>query len=115
MVSNFVTEFSAVKSTQNLYLGVPSAFFLGMKMAGADQGELLGLMTPLSRMFSTCVYISCLRAYGVLFWGRLMGRASPIGVTCAMTFVPLKSFVSSSWKTWAYFSSIGSISSVFLI
>jgi len=52
-VSNFVTEFSALKSTQNLYLGVPFGFFLGTKMAGADQGELLGLMPSLSSMFAT--------------------------------------------------------------
>ena len=94
------------------YFGVPSALFLGTKIAGADQGELLGLMTPLWSMFSTCVFISFVRAYGVLYWGRLMGRASPIGISCSITLVPLKSFVSSSWKTWAYFNSIGSITSL---
>jgi len=75
-------------------------------MADADQGELLSLVALLSSMFSTCACISCLRAYGLLYWGRLMGRASPTGISRSMTLVPLKSFVSSSWKTWAYYSSI---------
>jgi hypothetical protein len=50
-VSNCVTEFSARKSTQNLYLGVPSGDFLGNRMARADLVEERGSITPLSSMF----------------------------------------------------------------
>ena len=57
----------------------------------------------------TCLCISCLRAYGVLYWGLLIGCASPTSIWCLITFVPVKSFVSSSWKTWAYFCNTGSI------
>jgi hypothetical protein len=49
-VSSCVTAFSALKSTQNLYFGLPSNEFLGTKIAGALQGELLSSITP----FSTC-------------------------------------------------------------
>jgi len=37
--SNLVTALRALKSTQNLYLGLPSESFLGTKFAGADQGD----------------------------------------------------------------------------
>jgi len=76
---NLVTAFRARKSTQNLYLGLPSRFFLGTNMAGAKQGQSLSLITPCS-IFSTWVFISSLSA-GVLYGGCLMGGVSPTGIS----------------------------------
>jgi hypothetical protein len=57
-VSNIVTELRALKSTKKLNFGFPSGLFLSTEMAGAAQGELLSLITPLSNIFFTCAFIS---------------------------------------------------------
>jgi hypothetical protein len=46
--SNFVTEFKARKSTQNLNLGLPSGLSFGTRLAAANQDKLLSIMTTLS-------------------------------------------------------------------
>ena len=107
--SNLVTAFKAQKSTQNRYLGLPSRLSFGTRIAGADQGDWLSRITFLWSMSCTCLCISFRRAYGVLYWGRLTGFASPTSIWCPITLVPLKSFVFSWWKTWAYFLNTGSI------
>ena len=83
--------------------------FFRPKIAGANQGELLSLMIPFSSILSTWTFISCLSAYGVRYWGRLMGGVSPAHIWCSMTSLHLKSLVSSSWNACAYFNRMDSI------
>jgi hypothetical protein len=71
-VSYIVTEFSALKSTQYLNLGVPSKHFLGTKMAGADQEDLLGLLILYRACFLLAIsfFASGRRGFyiGVVYW-----------------------------------------------
>ena len=97
------------KITQNLYFCFLSVVFFGTRIAGADHGELLALIIPLSSIFSAWVSISYLSSYEVRYWGRLTGGVSPTNISCSMTSVHLKSLVSSSWNTRAHFSRMGSI------
>jgi len=102
--SNFVAALGAHKSTQNLYFCSPSAVFFGTSKPGADHEELLALIIPLSSILTTWASISCLGTYWVRYWGRLTGAKFPNNIWCSMTCVHLKSLVSSSWNTCAYFS-----------
>jgi hypothetical protein len=51
-------------------------------MTVADQREPLGFITHFSGIVSTYACMFCLRAYGIPYWGRLMGRVSPSGFSC---------------------------------
>ena len=50
--SNLVSEFKARKATQNRNIGLPSGPFFGTRMAGADEVELLSIITLLLSIFS---------------------------------------------------------------
>jgi hypothetical protein len=62
---NLVTAFRARKSTQNLYLCLPSRFFLRTKMAGADQGECSLLLLLLVAFFDLGFHFvaECIRCF----------------------------------------------------
>ena len=52
---NFVTEFSALKSGQNLPFSLPSELFLGTKLAGADHGDLLSYHSFVRHILDLCL------------------------------------------------------------
>ena len=106
--SNFVTALAALKSTQNLYLSFPPTDLLGTSIAGATHGEEDSLIIAFASMFSTYAFITTLSAKGILYCGRLMGFVSSSSTWCSITSVAVKSLVSSSSKSCAYFHNTGS-------
>jgi hypothetical protein len=62
--SKRVIEFRARNFTQNMYLGVPSVDFVGTKVDGEFDAELLGSITSFSTMSRTCASISFRIAMG---------------------------------------------------
>jgi hypothetical protein len=102
---SFVTEFRARESTQNLNFGSQFAP-LGSNIAGANQGNLLCRRIACQ---ASAVFLFVSSQYVILYRVFPIGWASPANIWWSVISVPLKSFVSSSWKTWAYSNSTGSI------
>ena len=92
-----------------MYLGFPSGTFFRHRNRGC---WLRWITLPYNTLIKHLLHL--IRHFlpqriGVLYWGFLIGFESLTSIWCSTTFVHLKSFSSSSWNTWTYFISIGSV------